>query len=67
MFFGRREALAASVFPVSGDREILAWVERRAVPAPEGWELKRRQTMALLGWDPGEICWEKLERLGIDW
>lgn len=36
MFFGRREALAASVFPVSGDREILAWVERRAVPAPEG-------------------------------
>lgn len=55
------------MFPVSGDREILAWVERRAVPAPEGWELKRRQTMALLGWDPGEICWEKLERLGIDW
>lgn len=62
-----KEALAEAVFPVSGDTEILRWVERHARPAPEGWELLRPQTMAVIGWDPSEIRWDLVEKLGIDW
>lgn len=62
-----KEALAKAVFPVSGDMEILRWVERHARPAPEGWEILRPQTMAVMGWDPSQIRWEMLEKLGVDW
>ena len=62
-----KEALAEAIFPVSGDTEILRWVERHARPAPEGWELLRPQTMAVIGWDPSEIRWDLVEKLGIDW
>jgi len=61
-----REALAKQVFPVSDDPEILAWVERHAVPDGEGWVLLRPQTMAVMGWDPREIRWDLVEKLGVD-
>ena len=61
-----KEALAKAVFPVSGDPEILAWVERHAVPDGEGWVLLRPQTMAIMGWDPREIRWDLVEKLGVD-
>lgn len=61
-----REGLAKQAFPVSGDPEILAWVERHAVPDGEEWTLLRPQTMAVMGWDPREIRWDLVEKLGVD-
>ena len=61
-----REALAKQVFPLSDDPEILAWVERHAVPDGEEWILLRPQTMAIMGWDPREIRWDLVEKLGVD-
>ena len=62
-----KEALAKTLFPVSDDPEILAYVEKHALPSEEGWTLLRPQTMAVMGWDPSEIDWERLEKQGIDW
>ena len=62
-----REALAKILFPVSDDPEILAWVEKHALPSEEGWTLLRPQTMAVMGWDPSEIDWERLEKQGVEW
>ena len=61
------EELAQKLFPAGSSPELLDYVRRRAISGPEGLILRRSQTMAVMGWDPGEIDWELLEKLGVDW
>ena len=61
------EALAQKLFPVGSSSELLEYVRRRAEESSNGWLLRQRQTMAVMGWDPSEIRWDLLEKLGVDW
>ena len=61
------EALAQKLFPVGSSPELLEYVRQRAEESSDGWLLRQRQTMAVMGWDPSEIRWDLLEKLGVDW
>ena len=62
-----REALADRLFPAGRSPEILDYVCQHARETSEGWEIERRQIMSLMGWNPGDIDWHTLERMGISW
>ena len=62
-----QEELAEKLFPVAKGPEILEYVRRNAEQTSEGWEIERQQTVSIMGWNPSEIDWDKLGRLGIEW
>ncbi|MBR5111534.1 MAG: methyltransferase domain-containing protein [Clostridia bacterium] len=61
------EELAQNLFPVGSSPALLEYVKQNAKASPEGLAITRRQTMAVMGWDPNEIQWDFLEKLGVDW
>ena len=41
-------------------------MKHQARETAEGLTLLRRQTMAIMGWDPNELRWDLLKKLGVD-
>ena len=60
------EELAQKLFPVGRSPALLDYVKHQARETAEGLTLLRRQTMAVMGWDPNELRWDLLKKLGVD-
>ena len=62
------EDLAKKVFPMAFSPEFVEHIRQVSTQNEDGeWVYKRIQTMSVLGWNPNDIQWDLLEKLGVDW
>ena len=61
------DELAKLVFPAGHNLEMIEYLSIHAAKTESGLCYERIQTMAVMGWDPREIQWDELKKLGIEW
>lgn len=57
------EELAKVYFPNAQTPEILEYVRNGATHDDEGFHIQKKQTMSIMGWNPQDIDWDRLENL----